>query len=476
MKKIALLALQFAIAFTAWGITPQEAVNRFALDNTMRHASLGVMIMGIDSGNVIASYNPDLSVITASTMKTVTSTTALELLGGDYRFETVVHTIGEIDGNKLKGNLIITGYGDPTLGSQYFPKNNIIGEIIDSLRNAGITEIQGRIIVDASFYNYPAYSGWWDIGDIAEDYGAGVHGLNYRDNLVTVKFNVDPQGNINNLTLSPQVPGVEITNMMHSGSRNNWSASLDYGHSAVVLYGETNPGNHSYTIANPRPDLMLKAEVEAALKQAGIKVENRELTFESGEGDHAVLLSHYSPVSTDIITSLLDRSDNMFTHALLRAVGSRQGSYKRGEMGIDYAGADAVKQMLRDRGIDDSALFMLDGSGLARANKNSVRTFCEMLRYMAERKYGTDSLRLCDLMPSAGRRIGSVLGNNALCDSIKLKSGSMSDVQCFVGYYPADKPQVVWAILANNYSCERSTLKDNMSRMLIDALPASKQN
>lgn len=51
-------------------------------------------------------------------MKTVTSATALELLGEDYRFETTVEYDGELrpDGI-LEGNLYIRGSGDPTLNS-----------------------------------------------------------------------------------------------------------------------------------------------------------------------------------------------------------------------------------------------------------------------------------------------------------------------------------------------------------------------
>ena len=57
----------------------QVAVDRFAHAPYLRNASVGVCVMDIDSGAVLASNTPDLAITTASTMKTVTSASALAL-------------------------------------------------------------------------------------------------------------------------------------------------------------------------------------------------------------------------------------------------------------------------------------------------------------------------------------------------------------------------------------------------------------
>ena len=99
----------------------QAAVDRFALAPSLRYGSVGVCVMRIDSGTVVAAHTPDEACITASTMKTVTSATALELLGKDYTFGTRVMAVGEIDRHgTLHGNIVVRGEGDPTLGSRYF--------------------------------------------------------------------------------------------------------------------------------------------------------------------------------------------------------------------------------------------------------------------------------------------------------------------------------------------------------------------
>jgi len=56
-----------------------------------------------------------------------------------------------------------------------------------------------------------------------------------------------------------------------------------------------------------------------------------------------------------------------------------------------------------------------------------------------------------------------------------LKSGSMNNVQCFVGYYPARNPRYAWAILANNWNGTRAQLKEMMGELLINLFGDSEQ-
>ena len=150
MKNKVLLSIALGLtAIAAAALTPQEAVDSFALDTTLRHASVGVALWDIDSSRMVACHNPQLAIGTASTMKTVTSTAALELLGADYRFHTRVVANGEFKKNKFTGHLIVKGDGDPTLGSRYFPTHpDIVKQVSDALALRGITRGEGHILID----------------------------------------------------------------------------------------------------------------------------------------------------------------------------------------------------------------------------------------------------------------------------------------------------------------------------------------
>lgn len=453
------------VAIATWAITAQEAVDAYAARQGMRHAAAGVVVIDIDSNKVIAGHLQDQAMVTASTMKTVTSVTALETLGGDYRFKTRVYLQGNVKGDTLVGRVLIVGGGDPTLGSHYIKGNpSIVSEIVSAIKQRGIHCITGSVATDESLYPYPPYSIHWDVGDMAWDYGAGVHALNFADNVMKVRFSVDKWGRFTPFRLSPAVPGVEVLNRMNYRAHGeNIDFALEYGNPALVLMGDVCPGSYNLTASNPAPAALLADSVAHALQRAGVRmIEGDDLkAIESGRRD--LLLTHESAQLTDIIESLLDRSDNMFTHALLRTVAIN-GGWRSGD--IDRAGVDVVKRVLKRLGVETDALFMRDGSGLARAGKASPYLLASMLTAVAFKEY--NGRRLCDLMPKAKNRVGSVLGNHRLANQIVLKSGSMTDVQCYVGYYPADKPRYAFALLANNYTCSRADLRAHMSRLLID--------
>ena len=198
MRKIALSLVMVVIAVAQLAaMTPQEAVNKFVSHSSLRYASVGVQVIDLDSARSIASYRPEQANITASTMKTVVSSAALGLLGPHFRFETPVYLDGTVHDGIFTGTIVVLGTGDPTLGSVFLPcQANIVDEVIAALRARGITRVEGVISCDDNLYGYPYYDEDWDVGDLAYDYGAAVHGLNFHDNLMTVSYNLDARGRV----------------------------------------------------------------------------------------------------------------------------------------------------------------------------------------------------------------------------------------------------------------------------------------
>ena len=85
------------------------------------NSTVGIQIVDLQTGSALFEMNAGKLMIPASVMKIITSATALEMLGADYRFQTKIGFAGELlKTNELKGDLVISGGGDPTLGSEYF--------------------------------------------------------------------------------------------------------------------------------------------------------------------------------------------------------------------------------------------------------------------------------------------------------------------------------------------------------------------
>lgn len=460
---ILILAALGAVANLAAQTQAQRAADDLAAQPALAHASLSVAVRDLAADTLVAAHNADLSCITASTMKTVTSSTALRLLGPDFVFTTPVALRGEVKKHKLKGDLVITGVGDPTLGSAYFPHNaSIVAQIVDSLRARGISKIEGRIVVADSLIPRPGFNSWWDVGDLATDYGMGVHGVNYCDNRVRLRFRATPTG-LDSLRLEPAVPGVQLINRLEGYQADRLDVFLEFGQPALVLAGSVKPRAYDWLVANPDPAALLADSLRRALATAGIKL--KEKTVKVKTPATLPLVAHQSPRLSEIITSLLDRSDNMFTEALLRAVAAHSGRRATAAQGV------AVTDSLwRASGLDVSPKYQYDGSGLARANKASARFFTSLLAHMAQ--HPVQGVTLASLMPQAQGRTGGLLRGTPLATDVVLKSGSMSQVQCFVGYYPAAAPRYAFAVLVNNWTGSRAAIKDHIARWLLSTFSA----
>lgn len=441
-------------------LTPEEvqaAIDKFVNGSTMRHASAGVAVSRISDGEVLGSHFLDRSVITASTMKTVTSATALRVLGPDFRYETRVWLDGELKKDKFVGDIIIEGAGDPTLGSVHFPNQpDIVKEIIAALQALGIKKVEGQILTDESLYPFPGPSVEWNVEDLAWGYGAGVYPLNFLDNHVQATFTCK-NGELSPITITPPVPGLGIVNHMTVGKEDDCQVLLDLGNPAVVFYGTVNENDYKFTISHNLPGALLADSVSRTLKSSGLKYKAKDKRHAANK---TLLLTHRSPRLDEIIRSLLDRSDNMFTEGLLRTIAVHEGL-----RGTASNGASVVKRLWAHDGLDTDALYMYDGSGLSRADRNSPHFFLDMLRYMAQ--HDCEGVYLYQLMPKAGKRIGKLLPQTRLANDIVLKSGSMGNVQCFVGYYPASKPEYCFSLLVNYWNGSRADLRDEMDRMLI---------
>jgi D-alanyl-D-alanine carboxypeptidase/D-alanyl-D-alanine-endopeptidase (penicillin-binding protein 4) len=127
----------FAAALFA-ALTPQ-------LDHALRvpHVSLnatGAVAVDLTTGQTLYSRNDTLPLIPASNEKLTVTYAALTALGPGFRIETDVL-------QDDAGDLILKGYGDPTL------TDADLTALARAVRAAGITAVSGRILGDESWFD-----------------------------------------------------------------------------------------------------------------------------------------------------------------------------------------------------------------------------------------------------------------------------------------------------------------------------------
>jgi D-alanyl-D-alanine carboxypeptidase/D-alanyl-D-alanine-endopeptidase (penicillin-binding protein 4) len=125
-----------------------------------RTAALAV---DLATGKQVYARNLSLPLIPASNQKLAVTYACLLALGPSFRFETDVLGEGELDGSLWRGDIVLRGYGDPTLSTLD------LLQLASQLHAQGIRRIGGRIVGDESFFDAkrmaPGWKSWFFINE-----------------------------------------------------------------------------------------------------------------------------------------------------------------------------------------------------------------------------------------------------------------------------------------------------------------------
>ena len=195
----------------------EKAFNNLLADEQAKHALTSLCVLDANTGKILFAKNEQIGLATASTLKTITAASAFSILGKDFQYQTSLGYSGSImsDGT-LKGNLIITGSGDPTLGSwRYQNKENaVLLQWVAAIKAAGIKKIDGSIIGDDRIFGTQTTPEGWVWQDIGNYYGAGTSGLTWRENQFDIHLR--PGSNtsaaVTVVKTSPAMPYIQIKN------------------------------------------------------------------------------------------------------------------------------------------------------------------------------------------------------------------------------------------------------------------------
>jgi D-alanyl-D-alanine carboxypeptidase/D-alanyl-D-alanine-endopeptidase (penicillin-binding protein 4) len=114
------------------------------------YVSLGrtaALAVDLESGAILYAHNATTAIAPASNEKLPVAWAALTRLGPAFRFHTEVLGVGVRTGSTWSGDLILKGYGDPTLST---PDLEALAGVISG---RGIRTVVGRIRGDESFFD-----------------------------------------------------------------------------------------------------------------------------------------------------------------------------------------------------------------------------------------------------------------------------------------------------------------------------------
>jgi serine-type D-Ala-D-Ala carboxypeptidase/endopeptidase (penicillin-binding protein 4) len=447
---------------------PNQLLTEFLKSPSVKNAAISLYVADVNSDSVLLYTNPQVSVVPASVQKLITSASALEMLGGDFRFKTIVWANGEISNGVLNGDLIISGGGDPTLGSENFYKEGeerkFLSDWVYWIKKAGIDSITGNIVADPYLFSDQDVPGSWLWEDVGNHFGAAASGISVFDNIFKIIFNVPSvEGQPTELVRTiPDIPGLDIKNEVLSSSNKSDNANV-FGSpfdAERIIKGTLPAGSANYIIkaSIPDPAILLATEFRRVLTDSSVivsgNIEKRKVIAPGEIDPKKMVVLWLSPSLMEIAEKLNKESINLYAETLLKQIGLTQ----TGD-GTTVAGTAAIKDFWNKNGIDTQTLFMADGSGLSRQNAMTAQTLVDVLVYMKNRGKWFDAFKNSIPVTGIDGTQKYYFQDSFLKGKARAKTGSMTRVRSMAGYMTTRSgKEIAFAIIVNNYSGASSNM------------------
>ncbi|QUQ69678.1 D-alanyl-D-alanine carboxypeptidase/D-alanyl-D-alanine endopeptidase [Kutzneria sp. CA-103260] len=393
--------------------TPTSAGLAAALAGPASAPALGTLtgsIVDPATGTSLWDHSSTTPLTPASSGKLLTMTAALLSLDPQFRFTTKVVAGPE------PGSVILVGGGDPTLSSLPAGKESVypgaahLDDLVAQVKKAVGGPVT-KVLLDTSRYSGDLMAPGWENSDIA---GGSV---------------------------------APITPIMLDGGRSKPTAS--------------------------DPARTASPDMDAAKEFARrLGADPNTVDKQTAPADAKVLGSVQSPPLTDMVSTLLQISDNVLAEAIGREVAKQAGAP------VTFAGgASSVLNILRNNNFDLTGVTMSDGSGLSTQDRVTARLLGSIMTVAAGPDGGDDprvaKLRpLLNGLPVAG-------GSGTLSDRykdaassagkgyVRAKTGTLDGVNTLAGIVQdTDGKVLAFALMSNGSQIDQG-------RAALDAVAAA---
>jgi D-alanyl-D-alanine carboxypeptidase/D-alanyl-D-alanine-endopeptidase (penicillin-binding protein 4) len=414
-------------------------LNEVRASTALAGAAIGFCLINA-KGETVLAEDADTAFIPASSLKTLTTATALEILGPDFRFTTELKSAAPIKDGVIQGDLVIIGGGDPMLSV-----DDLKAWAAD-LKQRGLVRVAGGIRVDGSLFRGSLYGDFWNWGDIGNGYGSGVAGLNLNHNRYTIVFRAGAAlgSPASILGTDVEIPRVAWNNEVTTAAPDSGDGVVIHGGettSAIHLRGTVPLGAAKFQVngAVPDPAGFAAHQFRRALQEVGIQLGAGSASM--APPSHS-LLQHTSPPLIEIITSIHASSDNHETECVFRMLGVKAAKPP----------AEVIREHWKARGLEFIGLRMEDGCGLARA---------DFIRPL-------DLARL-QLLAGQGPQGAAYKASLLSKDGLRWKGGAMSGVRTFTGYVTGKSgAEHCFAFMVNHYTDGKAV--SELSKRVMDAM------
>jgi len=433
-------------------------------DRLVRGTNLGggtaaVYIADLDTGEELASFRGGEAMIPASTMKLLTTGTALHVLGSDFVFRTKLI----LDESTDPPLLILRGDGDPALGDPAIfigeepgvELDMLLDQIAEAIKSAGVESISGIVVDDRVFdrnFTHPE----WPEDQLNRWYCAQVGGLNFHTNVLNIYTQPANSGSPI-IRMQPDAYWVQLDVKAKSNRKARDTAwiSRPTKSNSFTVHGNVS-AKSEIPVAVDTPPLFAGRVIASALSDRGIKIGNAsddptDVVRMVGQGEALTQSRTVAIITTpleDVLRRINTNSHNMYAESVLKRVGyeitSDPGSWENGSAVVrmilaERIGANAVETTI-----------ISDGSGMSRENRVTPKTFVHWIRSLSRSDHW--EVFFDSLAPPGEGTLKKRFTDDKLGGELRAKSGYLTGTYALAGVleHPKTGQRIVFSIMLND--------------------------
>lgn len=451
-----------------------EPVASALRSTTIPEEALSVVVLR--DNQTVLSHLADRAVQPASTMKLITTLVSLDVLGPVFRGRTELRSNGRIEGDTLKGDLVLRGGADIDLSTE------TLTTLLRSLRYQGIRSIQGHLVLDRQLFN-PARA---DRGVPPFDESPESYYNVIPDALLVNKnmLQLDLRSTSGRLKIAalPDMDGVNVASDMRlvdgdcASWENGWQPpevqTQADGRIRVMLHG-TFPRN---CVASESINVVDRQDYVDRLFRRVWKDLGGNLQDSTVEGatpaDARLLAEHVSRALPELVRDTNKPSDNLLARTLFLSLGALAPDPVLGSRPLPPS-ADTtltraqatVRSWMRAHGIDDTGLVLENGSGLSRIERVTPVQLAGVLLAGQRSNWAPEfqaSMPIVAIDGTMRRR----LHDSPAAGRARMKTGTLKNVVALAGYVPdASGRQCVVVAMINS-----DLVSNGRGRVVLDRL------
>jgi D-alanyl-D-alanine carboxypeptidase/D-alanyl-D-alanine-endopeptidase (penicillin-binding protein 4) len=429
----AVLALIGCASVGAWAAastgTP-ASVSQVIAAERLPPSAVSFVIVDPDSGRVVLAQNPDTPRSPASTVKTVTTFAALDLLGPAYTWHTRAWIRGLLDGGTLDGDLILQGGGDPYMTLERW------WSFAHALRARGLKTIHGDIVIDNTAFSLPPEDAGAFDGRPNRAYNVIPDAL--MVNFQSIDFRVVPDaasGRVD-IVATPAPPNLAIENHVRfaAGRCGGAAARMDFEVASaqwdrVVFNGvlSAHCAEREFARVMLQPTSYAFGTFVELWRELGGEFSGK-LRVEAAPADAREFLNFDSLSLGEIVRLTNKFSNNLMARHLLLTLGEEH----LGRPATLEKGAAAIADWARERGLDLQGVDIDNGSGLSRSTHISVLQMAKVLSAAYHSRYEPEFLASLPLAGVDGTLRSRMKATPA--GNVRLKTGHLDGVSGVAGF------------------------------------------